>query len=155
MTGTIALTPIGRVRGSRSEPEDDNWDSERAVIELDTARFGAEALQGLDAFSHVEILYVFHATDPAKAAAQSRHPRGNQDWPRVGIFEQRNKDRPNHLGATICRVVKVEGTHLHVAGLDAIDGSPVLDIKPWMQGFAPRGETREPIWATELMRGYW
>lgn len=155
MSDAVALTPIGWVRCSRAEPEDDSWDSESAVIELDTARFGAEALQGLDTFSHVEILYVFHATDPAKAAAQSRHPRGNPDWPRVGIFAQRNKDRPNHLGATICRVVKVEGTRLHVAGLDAIDGSPVLDIKPWMQGFAPRGETREPQWATELMRGYW
>jgi tRNA (adenine37-N6)-methyltransferase len=73
----------------------------------------------------------------------------------VGIFAQRGKDRPNHIGATICRVLSVRGTVLEVAGLDAIDLTPVLDIKPVWRGFLPRGEVREPDWATELMREYW
>ena len=62
--------------------------------------------------------------------------------------------RPNRLGVTVCRLLKVDGTRLHVRGLDAIDGTPVLDIKPVMSGVLPRGEIREPPWATELMREY-
>jgi tRNA-Thr(GGU) m(6)t(6)A37 methyltransferase TsaA len=149
------LTPIGWVRSTRAAPTDDSWDAETSRIELDAARFGPEALAGLDAFSHVEVLFRFHAADPAREEHGARHPRGNPAWPRVGIFAQRGKDRPNRLGLTICRVLGVEGTTLRVAGLDAIDGTPVLDLKPWMQGFAPRGELREPPWADELMRGYW
>ena len=77
------------------------------------------------------------------------------DWPRVGVFAQRGKGRPNRLGATICRIVSVEGTRLKVQGLDAVDGAPVLDIKPVMSGFLPRGDVKEPAWAKELMQRYW
>ena len=151
----IVLRPIGVVRSTRAAPTDDGWDAETARIELDAERFGPEALLGLDAFSHVEVVFVFDRVDEEGAATGARHPRGNTAWPRVGIFAQRGKDRPNRLGLTVCRVLRVEGTVLHVAGLDAIDGSPVLDLKPWMAGFAPRGAVREPGWAAELMRGYW
>ncbi|MEZ5144188.1 MAG: TrmO family methyltransferase [Acidimicrobiales bacterium] len=84
-----------------------------------------------------------------------RRPRGNEAWPEVGIFAQRAKDRPNRIGVTTCRVVAVDGAVLHVVGLDAVDGTPVLDIKPHMVEFGPRGEVHQPSWATELMRGYW
>ena len=70
-------------------------------------------------------------------------------------FEQRGKDRPNRIGVTVCRILAVDGLSLRVGGLDAIDGTPVLDIKPVMKDFLPRGELREPPWAGELMRGYW
>ncbi|EPX56864.1 hypothetical protein D187_007299 [Cystobacter fuscus DSM 2262] len=93
--------------------------------------------------------------DPAKVEKTARHPRNNTDWPKVGIFAQRGKNRPNQMGATICRVLKVDGIQLHLEGLDAIDGSPVLDIKPWVAEFAPRGEVFQPQWITELMRSYW
>jgi tRNA (Thr-GGU) A37 N-methylase len=85
----------------------------------------------------------------------ARHPRGNVAWPKIGIFAQRGKNRPNRIGATICALLGVDGLTLHVRGLDAIDGTPVLDIKPVMKRFLPRGEVREPEWAKELMRGYW
>jgi tRNA-Thr(GGU) m(6)t(6)A37 methyltransferase TsaA len=159
MTGPVAeavvLTPIGVVRSTRTEPTDDNWDAELVRIELDTTRFGPEALAGLDAFSHVEVIFQFHLADPAAAETGARHPRGNVDWPRVGIFAQRGKDRPNRLGSTVSRVLRVEGTVLHLLGLDAIDGTPVLDIKPWMDGFSPRGMRRQPAWADAIMEGYW
>jgi tRNA-Thr(GGU) m(6)t(6)A37 methyltransferase TsaA len=132
--------------------DDDNWDSVASFIEL-MPPFGPEALAGLEEFSHVEVIYSFHRAEKTETGA--RHPRGNAAWPRVGIFAQRGKDRPNHLGATICRIDRVEGTKLFVTGLDAIDGSPVLDLKPWMREFGPRGEVRQPSWATELMSGYW
>jgi tRNA (Thr-GGU) A37 N-methylase len=73
----------------------------------------------------------------------------------VGIFAQRGKNRPNRLGATIVRVLGVEGLSERVAGLDAIDGTPVLDLKPYMEEFGPRGPVRQPAWASDLMRSYW
>jgi tRNA-Thr(GGU) m(6)t(6)A37 methyltransferase TsaA len=151
----IIMQPIGVVRATRAAPTDDGWDAEAARIVLDASRFGPEALLGLDTFIHVEVVFVFDRVDEAVVATGARHPLGNPGWPRVGIFAQRGKDRPNRIGLTICRVLRIEGTVLHVAGLDAIDGTPVLDLKPWMVGFAPRGAVREPDWAGELMRGYW
>jgi tRNA-Thr(GGU) m(6)t(6)A37 methyltransferase TsaA len=152
---TIVMRPVGVVRSTRATATDDFWDAETARIELDTERFGPEALRGLDAFSHVEIVFVFDRVDEAGVQTGARHPRGNPAWPSVGIFAQRGKNRPNRIGVTICRVLRVEGTVLHVAGLDAIEGTPVLDIKPWIAGFGPRGEVREPDWARELMQDYW
>ena len=73
----------------------------------------------------------------------------------MGIFSQRGKNRPNQIGLTICKIIKVEDKNLYIEGLDAIDGTPVLDIKPWVQEFAPRGAIRQPSWITELMREYW
>ena len=84
----------------------------------------------------------------------SRRPRGNPDWPDVGIFAQRAKDRPNRLGLCTCELVEVRGDTLEVRALDAIEGTPVLDIKPYMAEFAPRGPVRQPAWSHELMAGY-
>ncbi|MDO8295745.1 MAG: TrmO family methyltransferase [Caulobacter sp.] len=65
------------------------------------------------------------------------------------------RNRPNRLGASVCRILAVNGLTLEVEGLDAIDGTPVVDIKPVLKGFLPRGEVREPAWAAELMEGCW
>ena len=150
-----AITPVGRVEGGRTEPIDDDWGASRAVIRLDAERFGPEALLGLDAFSHAEIVYLFDRVREEAIATGARHPRGRSDWPRVGIFAQRGKYRPNRLGVSVCRIVAVDGLTLEVEGLDAIDGTPVIDIKPVLSGFLPRGELREPDWAREIMQAYW
>jgi tRNA-Thr(GGU) m(6)t(6)A37 methyltransferase TsaA len=155
MQREIRLTPIGVVHSTRTEAGDDDWDRETAHVALDPSRFSDEALAGLAEFSHVEIIFHMNQVDPAKIEIAARHPRNNKAWPRVGIFAQRGKNRPNQLGATICRVLAVDGRRLHVGGLDAIDGTPVLDIKPWVAEFAPRGDLAQPQWITELMRGYW
>jgi len=151
----IHLTPIGVVRSTRTEVTDDDWDRETVHIELDPSRFSEEALMGLGDFSHVEVIFHMDQVDPAKIETGARHPRNNADWPKVGIFAQRGKNRPNQIGTTFCRVLKVEGRKLYVGGLDAVDGSPVLDIKPWVIEFAPRGTVTQPVWITELMKGYW
>lgn len=151
----ITLDPIGIVRSSRQEAIDDQWDSVQSRIELDGARFTAEALMGLESFSHLVVVYSFHKADPGKTEFKARHPRGNSAWPKVGIFAQRGKDRPNHLGVSTCRLLKVQGLVLEVQGLDSIEGTPVLDVKPYMQGFEPRGSIREPEWASEIMADYW
>ena len=151
----ITLAPIGFVRSTRSRMEDDNWDAEEVYVELDGSQFSPEAFAGLAEFSHVEILFHMSQVDPGKIENAARHPRNNPDWPKVGIFAQRGKNRPNQIGTTICRILKVDGLHLYVEGLDAIDGSPVLDVKPWVVEFGPRGSIFQPAWMSELMRGYW
>jgi tRNA-Thr(GGU) m(6)t(6)A37 methyltransferase TsaA len=150
----IELEPIGTVVGGRTEPIDDDWGGVEATIELDE-RFPADALAGLDDFSHIDVVYHFHLVDTDAITTGARHPRERTDWPLVGIFAQRGKMRPNRLGVTTCELVAVEGRRVRVRGLDAIDGTPVLDIKPYMREFGPRGATTQPAWATELMQGYW
>ncbi|EDX25545.1 SAM-dependent methyltransferase [Streptomyces sp. Mg1] len=146
---------VAVVVGGRAEVADDDWGRETAVIRLDERRFGPEALFGLADFSHVEIVYHFDRVPEEKVETGARHPRGNPDWPLVGIFAQRGKNRPNRLGVSRCRVLKVDGLDVHVEGLDAVEGTPVLDIKPYMTEFGPRGELRQPEWATTLMRDYY
>jgi tRNA (adenine37-N6)-methyltransferase len=72
-----------------------------------------------------------------------------------GHFAQRGKNRPNRIGSTICCVVRVAGAKLFVSELDAINGTPVLDIKPVMVEFLPRQDVRQPAWSRQLMRDYW
>jgi tRNA-Thr(GGU) m(6)t(6)A37 methyltransferase TsaA len=151
---SFSVTPVAYVRGGRTAPTDDDWDAERCVLELDP-RFGPTSLAGLDAFSHLEVVYVFDRVVESQIAYEARHPRERTDWPRVGIFAQRGKARPNRIGVSRCRLLRIEGTRVHVAGLDAIDGTPILDIKPYMREFGPRGGVTQPAWATELMAAYY
>ncbi|WP_028922462.1 SAM-dependent methyltransferase [Pseudonocardia acaciae] len=149
------VEPIGYVRSTRSEAVDDGWDEVTASIGLDADRYDPRALAGLEDFSHVEVVYLFHRVDPDSVQRGARRPRNNPAWPEVGIFAQRGKNRPNRLGVTVCALTRVTGLTLTVTGLDAIDGTPVLDIKPWMAEFGPRGPVRQPPWSHELMTAYW
>lgn len=151
----IELEPIGWVRGGRIDAVDDDWGEVEATIGLDPAHYTPDALTGLDEFSHVDVVYCFHLLDPAEIVLGTRRPRGNPDWPEVGIFAQRGRVRPNRLGVTTAEILAFEGLDVHVRGLDAVDGTPVLDLKPHMAGFAPRTAVREPEWALEIMRDYW
>ncbi|HWE54512.1 MAG TPA: TrmO family methyltransferase [Acidimicrobiales bacterium] len=134
---------------------DDDWDSVTSRITLDPGQVDATAVTGLDQFSHVEVVYVFDQVDPAVVERGARHPRSNPDWPSVGILAQRARMRPNRLGVTVCRLVGVDGLTVEVADLDAVDGTPVVDIKPYMAEFGPRGPVRQPVWSHQLMSGYW
>lgn len=151
----IAMQPIGHVRGGRASATDDDWGKSRARIDLDPARFTPDALAGLDAFTHVEIIFVFDRVTDGEIVTGARHPRGNTSWPKIGIFAQRGKNRPNRIGLCSARIVAVNGLSLELEGLDAIDGTPVLDIKPVMSGFLPRDPIGEPAWAKEIMKDYW
>jgi len=150
----MQIQPVGYVESVRPHAEDDFWGGEEACISL-VEKFTAESLQGLSDFSHVEVLYQFHEVESSKIVTGARHPRNNKAWPLVGIFAQRGKNRPNCIGSTICRIARVEGTRLFVTELDAINGTPVLDLKPVMLEFLPRQEVRQPAWSHELMRDYW
>jgi tRNA (Thr-GGU) A37 N-methylase len=100
------------------------------------------------------VVFQFHLVDESAVVTGARHPRGNPDWPLVGMFAQRAKMRPNRLGVSNCELRSIDGRDLYVRGLDAIDGTPVLDIKPFMREFEPAATT-QPAWATELMAGYY
>jgi len=148
------MTPIGHVVGGRNAPIDDNWDNVQAKIIL-ADEFTPDAIAGLDGFSHIEVIFFFNQVDVAKIETGARHPRNNKDWPMVGIFAQRGKNRPNRIGSTICQIISIADKSIEVRGLDAIEGTPILDIKPVMQEFLPRGEIKQPKWVGELMAGYW
>ncbi|MBX9604372.1 MAG: SAM-dependent methyltransferase [Bryobacteraceae bacterium] len=150
----MTFQAVGTVRSARVALEDDYWGDVIAEIHLDTSRFTPDALLGLEAFSHAEIVFVFHQVTEEDIVTGARHPRGRREWPRTGIFAQRGKGRPNRIGLSCCELAGVSGTVLRVRGLDAVDGTPVLDIKPYLREFGPRGEVRQPDWATELMKDY-
>jgi len=148
------VQPIGFVRSERREVRDDFWGGVESIIEL-APDLPTESLDGLDEFSHAEIIFLFHQVSPDAIVSSARHPRNNPAWPRVGVFAQRGKRRPNRLGATIVRILERNGQRLRVAGLDAVDGTPVLDIKPVLVEYLPAEPVRQPAWSHELMRDYW
>ncbi|MGA5063836.1 SAM-dependent methyltransferase [Streptomyces exfoliatus] len=152
---TVVSHPVGHVVGGRGEVRDDEWGDVESILRLDAAAFGPEALAGLDAFSHLEVVYHFDRVRPDAVQTGARHPRGNEEWPLVGIFAQRGKNRPNRIGVSRCRLLRTDGLDVHVRGLDAVDGTPVLDIKPYMAEFGPQGPTTQPAWADEIMRRYY
>ncbi len=155
MLTPITVHPIATVRSPRKEPTDDFWGGIESTIEFDRERFSFESLAGLESFSHVEVIFIFHLYREEDAELASRRPRGRADWPSMGIFAQRNKHRPNRLGLSRARLIALNGTQLTVEGLDALDGTPVLDVKPYFREFGPRGEIEEPHWVPELMRDYY
>lgn len=150
----INLTPIAVIKNNRDKIRDDAWGG--VISEIVLADFlSEETLTGLEEFSHVEIIYYFHRVDESKINYSARHPRNNKNWPRVGIFAQRGKNRPNLLGHATAKLLRLENRSLFVEGLDAINGTPVLDIKPVMKEFLPNGEIVQPKWVSELMKHYW
>jgi tRNA-Thr(GGU) m(6)t(6)A37 methyltransferase TsaA len=154
MADEIILQPIGYVRDGRREPIDDHWAGVESTIEVED-RYPPDSLTGLDEFSHLDVVYFFHQVDPGHIVETARHPRGNRAWPLIGIFAQRARMRPNRIGVGTCRLLEVQGRSLLVADLDAMDGTPVLDIKPHMVEMGPRTDVVEPTWAKELMEHYW
>ncbi|MFJ8103315.1 tRNA (N6-threonylcarbamoyladenosine(37)-N6)-methyltransferase TrmO [Lysinibacillus sp. NPDC096212] len=148
------IKPIAVVSNSRKMIEDDNWGDVISIIEL-TKDMHESSLKGIDDFSHLEIIFYFDKVADEKIQYEARHPRNNKDYPEVGIFAQRGKNRPNKIGVTGVELLELKGRTLIVKGLDAIDGTPIIDIKPVMKEFLPKGEIKQPRWANDLMKNYW
>ena len=155
-TISYAVRPIGVVRSPRTVPRHDHWGGVTSLIELDPAVLQPEAVTGLEQFSHLEVVFHFHLVPESDAVTGAVRPRGRTDLPRLGILAQRLKERPNRLGVSRCELVRVDGLTLHVRALDALDGTPVLDVKPYQRLFAPdSGAVREPAWLHEAMSAYY
>src|SRR5260370_2956072 len=106
---------------------------------LDPAVLDPDATAGLSEFSHIEVVFHLHLETRVRRGAS--HPRG---WPQVGVLAGHSPVRPNHLGASRCELLAVRGLQLTAPGLDAIDGPPILDIKPYPTAFQPAGPLRDP-----------
>ncbi len=154
----ISLNPIGKIVTERKIVEDDNWGEIISMIELNDS-FDESVLKGIDKFSHLEIIYYFNKVEDSKIITGARHPRNLEHLPEVGVFAQRVKNRPNKLGLTTVKLLRVDNKTLHVKGLDAINGTPVLDIKPVFKQFLPQvsyhDEIKQPDWVNEIMKNYW
>ncbi|MEV0495862.1 MULTISPECIES: SAM-dependent methyltransferase [Streptomyces] len=148
----FTVTPIGSVHNDRTDVQmTDNWGAVRSTILVDE-RFGDDCMQGLADFSHVDVFYVFDRL-PERAEYSPLPSRGRSDLPPVGVFVDHGPRRPNRLGMTTCPIVAVEGRKLTVLGLDAVAGTPVVDLKPTMVEFQPV-DVRQPEWVGRLMAEY-
>ncbi|MBY0161960.1 SAM-dependent methyltransferase [Cytobacillus firmus] len=148
------IKPIAFVDNQRTEIQDDNWGEIISIIRLNED-LSEESIKGIEEFSHLEILFYFHKVSDDKIQYEARHPRNNKEWPEVGIFAQRGKKRPNRLGSTIVELVERKQNELIVKGLDAIQETPIIDIKPVMKEFLPKSEVKQPKWSNSLMERYW
>ncbi len=149
---TIKLEPIAYIKNNRKKPIDDDWLEVVSEIKL-IESLPSSCFDGIEDFSHLEIIFYFDKSK--KTVIGSEHPRGNKSLPKVGIFAQRKKDRPNHIGATIVTLLERKGKILKVKYLDAIDGTPVLDIKPVFKEFIPNCDIKQTEWSKDLMKNYW
>ncbi|MBU8685127.1 tRNA (N6-threonylcarbamoyladenosine(37)-N6)-methyltransferase TrmO [Bacillus haynesii] len=150
----IEIKPVAFVKNLRILPKDDHWGDVISEIKL-AEDIHPDALKGIEAFSHLDIIFYFHQVKEDQIQYQARRPRNNQNYPETGIFAQRGKNRPNRLGATVVTLLEKSESKLVVKGLDAIDGTPVIDIKPVMKEFLPKGQIIQPKWSEDLMKAYW
>ena len=151
----ILIKPIAYVSNQIKKRKDDNWKNVVSTIKL-IKDIPLSSIAGLDKFSHLEVVFYFNKVRGSEIYFGLRHPRNNTNFPKVGIFSQRASKRPNLIGTTIVKLMKIESRNISVKGLDAIDGTPVIDLKPVMKEFLPlRKEIHQPLWAKELTKKYW
>ncbi len=143
---------IGVVRNAVKEPIDEGWGGVESEIVLDAGL--ADGLDGIEAFSHVLIVYWMHRAAEAEAVRLRRRPQGRADMPEVGIFAQRARHRPNPIGVTAVPLLRREENRLVVRGLDAIDGTPVMDVKPYVPQFDAVAKPTVPPWIDRLLERY-
>lgn len=141
----VEIKPIGMVRNEAKSGRAGSWRELVSEIIIDPEH--SEALYRLEDFSHIYVLFYLHEMD--RPFRTKIHPRGNPRYPLMGAFATRTPNRPSRIGLTLCKLESREGNILTVRGLDAFDGSPVLDIKPYTH-FPVEGEVRLPEWAVEL-----
>ena len=150
---TFSVSSIGTVKCPVTEMSQGGWAKIESEIHLDPAL--AKGLQGLESFSHILVTFCLDLAldfDPAKQLL--RKPRGRDDLQEVGVFAQRTKYRPNPIGITAVELLGIDGPVLRVRGLDALDGTPVLDIKPYMPPFDRMENVKTPSWMALFMDGY-
>jgi tRNA-Thr(GGU) m(6)t(6)A37 methyltransferase TsaA len=162
----IKITPVGFIRNNSTEP---SWSDaasglswqERAARMKDQRESASEividaglsdTLEGIERFSHITVIYWAHLVPEERRRTRKVHPLGNKDFPLVGVFATHSPVRPNSILTTTARLFKREGNILKVTGLDALDGSPVLDIKPY-NGEHPEN-CEVPEWMTQVHENF-
>ncbi|MBE2254642.1 MAG: SAM-dependent methyltransferase [Ignavibacteria bacterium] len=146
---------IGVVHNERNERIDDNWGNVISEIILNE-EIPSEAVNNLIEFSHIEVIYFFHLINENEELNFKRIPRGLENLYPVGIFSQRASKRPNKIGNSICELLDVKNKKIIVKGLDAMNNSPVIDIKPVYSCFLPdKSRIIEPEWVKIITKNYW
>ena len=149
----LTFTPIGVVRNDVNKMSVGNYAQAESRIEINSDL--APGLQGLADFSHVVVVFHLDQIPPFDKAKQLlRNPRGMEHLPPVGVFAQRTKFRPNPIGVTPVKLVSINGNTLIVTGLDAMDGTPVLDIKPYIPQFDSAENSQQADWVPAMLKGY-
>jgi len=148
----VKLKPIGHVLSSVTERMHENWGEIKSKIILNPEHTGA--LLGLENFSHAIIVTYLNEAKYEKEKHLQRRPRNLETMPKVGIFSQRAKDRPNPIGITAVEIISIGDDYLEIKGLDAINETPVLDIKPYYPQYDKRDSARVPEWVDRLMKNY-
>jgi tRNA-Thr(GGU) m(6)t(6)A37 methyltransferase TsaA len=144
----MKIVPIGTVKNSIKEPH--TGDGETIVSEILIKKKYQPALDQIEGFSHIIVLYWMDRLSPSKRSILKVHPRGRQDLPLVGVFASRSQARPNPIGLTTVKVLEHHDNIIKVMGLDAIDGTPVLDIKPHIPGHDSPAKAKTPDWMKKL-----
>jgi len=143
------LNPIGFVKTDAVGDEVKDKSRISQIIINDNL---AQALDGIDGFSHLFVIFWMSQIPEDKRMILKVHPRGRMDMPLLGVFATRTNLRPNPIGLTLVELLKVEGTTLIVRGLDAFDGTPILDIKPF-DSWDNAEKARVPEWWINLNKG--
>lgn len=124
----IELKPIGFVKTKAVGKEvRDKGNVSEIVFREDLV----EALDGIEDFSHLFVIFWMHEISEEERRTMKVRPRGRRDMPLLGAFATRTPHRPNPIGLTLVELLEVEGNVVTVRGLDAFDGTPVLDVKPF------------------------
>ncbi len=142
----IVLNPIGRVK---TEAVGDEVKDKSRISQIIIRDELVEALEGVDGFSHLFVLFWLNQISSKQRMTLKVHPRGRMDMPLLGAFATRTNLRPNPIGLTLVELLKVEGNTLTVRGLDAFDGTPILDIKPF-DSWDNAEKARVPDWWIKL-----
>ena len=151
----FTIRPIGYVKNERNDPlVDDFWGEMVSEITL-IDEIPNEALKGLENFSHIEIIFCLQELNKDKEIVYNSRPRDNKKFPKIGVFALRNRNRPNHIGTTIVKLLTRVKNKIYVQNLDAMNGTPIIDIKPIYREFMPDDEIEQPKWVSQLMRDYW
>ncbi len=170
-SGEIHVEPIGIVKNDVEQPplvakEDglhlnaacgspvEQMGERLRTSEIVLAPHLAGLLEGIDAYSHIIVLYWGHAVPAHGRTLVKTHPAGLEKYPKQGIYATCSPARPNPILMKVVRLVRRDGTHLVVEGLDAIDQSPVLDIKPYVADMYPQEDVRIPDWMADIQKEF-
>ncbi|MFD9503463.1 SAM-dependent methyltransferase [Streptomyces sp. NPDC060035] len=152
---TYEVSSIATVVGGHSRVLDDHQGGVQSIIRFHST-YPLETLQGIEEFSHLTVIWRFHLARLEDVQLHARSPRGNPQWPATGTFVHRNHRRPNQLAISYPRLLDVDGRDLLVTDLDAVDGTPVIDLGPYFEQMGPRGAVRQPAWPGEMLDpSYW
>lgn len=149
-TPTITMNAIGLVRTEATDAIDTGWSKVTSEIHIKPEL--SAGLQGLEDWSHIVVIFQMHETAFVPDEHLRSQPQEREDMPEVGVFAQRSRQRPNRIGITAVRVLGVQENVVTVKGLDAIDGTPVLDIKPYAPVYDGVNEPLVPAWFVRLMQ---